>query len=1584
MLDVDSADFALPGAVLAVALFVAVASVAYQWRCAARLRPTRLAAVLAKWADRLSPTTFPLALAVMWLILVALPVVTFILGAYLAFANVGEPVFGLSVLLLGGSIVLLAACAAAWARHGFRADATLRVLFSLCTTAVVAQLLVLAFIHRPLTFFSISAVALAVNMLPMIVIVFLHAESVRVDGDKFAAALDAQMRDGEVAQPADRLSLVRRHGSSTFVRGALVRATPPIIGLYALAVTILVVYGLLVDFVSDDNSGAVGFLTAAAVIVFDVAVVLARYSGLLAVPLATCVLLTAVRAFVISFGTRFWFIGHSIAYAIVASLIGVAIAKRHLVSSSKEERIRAALHGDAAEGGRSSTRSGPRAMLAALVPSRAGAREHAVGLLRHPVAVLVFLTIAFVVDLLLVIRTPGRAPLPKVRLVEEEQDQALFGVGALTTALVLPLAIGTLLSYRKNDWSLNRRTVALGVATAVVTAVGGFYIYAGTQSMIILLSGFFLPLALFLAVRTFVVWVKQDFDLYFVDEKLAAKLGVRKLRTNLATAIAAVLVFPAWGAAVSATVETRIIGLSIAMLPLLLVTTVVPIYRFFNTFVLSRWTFATLALAGALLLGYAASVWHFVFEWQGSQLACGVVIFMVFLYPVLTLLVTALVRWADEAWVMDRFVRLALGTAAALLLLFCAAVAAIFEPYTIGAGLLAAFLFIFYLIFIVFKWASNDFFLARAYRLSLVAVLAFLFVLGLTVGLLTDGHDFVGFSLSWLILAGVLLLFGIQSLVTRWRDVLFSRHVFPVFLNTSGRVQVDNRPTAALLVSFVMLLVWGTVASMAMTRTVVGVGLAGLAVLLLHLAVIFLTSSSAMRFGVAAVELDADVVSAIMAGGSVAGSAGGTGTGADGDEDSGNIVVQIPMLAETDVPLSDMLAERSAQVARRNAATEDVAERAAAEVAIAEIDERLDRVHASTARSSAKGVFGVIAAARMEQQRRDAQLNKLLREMGLADMTAADIASWDEENRRVFEAKKADWLAAQEAKEAEERRRELEDIQAAERRRREAAERRRRELEEAEARRRAEEEAWREAERRRLERENDDAEDVQRRLEAAEAARREAERRAAEEAAEAERRRLEAEEEALRRRMTGKKQDGGGGTDVHTLEPHVAEIVERVRSDGGPFSDDEFPAAPSSIGARGSDLTRVVSDWVRFGELPAVTDMALFKDGLDPSDICQGQVGDCYLLSAFSVLTLQPERVRNLIVDASQADQGLYVVQFFKDGRWVQIAVDDRMPVTSRGRLAFARSSDANEAWTSILEKAYAKLHTSFEAIEGGLVSDSLADLTGGTATDVPLKSLGEEELHDKMLEFKRADFLMGSGSHPGSDRNTSDLGIVQGHAYSILDVVHTDGHRLVKLRNPWGRGEWKGDWSDESPLWTRRMRAKLHFDDVADDGVFWMTVQDFVAQFRTLYVCRTFTNMHAVRVRSAWRGETAGGIMSNANGPKNPQFFVAVSRPTMLYVSLEQDETRGKRDDVIHIGASLLDKGGKRAKAIYVGEKVASSGSYTNKRSVTFECKVDGPRVYTLFVSTYDAGQENGFSVVVHSDHAVDVTEIPADHEAD
>lgn len=99
--------------------------------------------------------------------------------------------------------------------------------------------------------------------------------------------------------------------------------------------------------------------------------------------------------------------------------------------------------------------------------------------------------------------------------------------------------------------------------------------------------------------------------------------------------------------------------------------------------------------------------------------------------------------------------------------------------------------------------------------------------------------------------------------------------------------------------------------------------------------------------------------------------------------------------------------------------------------------------------------------------------------------------------------------------------------------------------------------------------------------------------------------------------------------------------------------------------------------------------------------------------------------------------------------------------------------------------------------------------------------------------------------SNPGSDSDTSQSGVVQGHAYTLLNALYLNFQgqqiKLIQLRNPWGKGQYKGPWSDYDPNWNQvdpneKKRIGVN-ENNKDDGIFFMTFDAFWAEFRSITI---------------------------------------------------------------------------------------------------------------------------------------------------
>ena len=85
--------------------------------------------------------------------------------------------------------------------------------------------------------------------------------------------------------------------------------------------------------------------------------------------------------------------------------------------------------------------------------------------------------------------------------------------------------------------------------------------------------------------------------------------------------------------------------------------------------------------------------------------------------------------------------------------------------------------------------------------------------------------------------------------------------------------------------------------------------------------------------------------------------------------------------------------------------------------------------------------------------------------------------------------------------------------------------------------------------------------------------------------------------------------------------------------------------------------------------------------------------------------------------------------------------VDDYIPCKDRSPV-FSQAN-GNELWVLILEKAWAKLHGSYDKIIGGYAHQALRDLTGAPAFEY---ETSEEDTWDKILDADRKKYIIQAG----------------------------------------------------------------------------------------------------------------------------------------------------------------------------------------------------------------------------------------------
>ncbi|CAF1256605.1 unnamed protein product [Rotaria sordida] len=308
-------------------------------------------------------------------------------------------------------------------------------------------------------------------------------------------------------------------------------------------------------------------------------------------------------------------------------------------------------------------------------------------------------------------------------------------------------------------------------------------------------------------------------------------------------------------------------------------------------------------------------------------------------------------------------------------------------------------------------------------------------------------------------------------------------------------------------------------------------------------------------------------------------------------------------------------------------------------------------------------------------------------------------------------------------------------------------------------------------------------------------------------------------------------------------------IIERCRRTNTHFVDDEFPHSPSSLG---DSYSQNNFEWVRISKFCSSfrnddpTEWTVMSSP-EPSDIEQGLLGNCWLVTALSLISERPRMLQHILLTQNINDEGVYLVRLCHNGLWKTIIVDDSFPCYFDDMLLFSKAR-RRQLYIPLIEKACAKLFGSYSKLISGQIEEGLQLFTGAPCDHIDLENDDEPIDSDlvwaKLLSSCQANLLIGaSTSRTDVNKDVYDQFKVHGnHAFSILaaHALDNDLCRFVLLRDPHAHSCYTDERVTPEVLQILRTVHKAH----RSSGAFWMEWSKFLLLFSKITIS-TYVGSH-------------------------------------------------------------------------------------------------------------------------------------------
>ena len=170
---------------------------------------------------------------------------------------------------------------------------------------------------------------------------------------------------------------------------------------------------------------------------------------------------------------------------------------------------------------------------------------------------------------------------------------------------------------------------------------------------------------------------------------------------------------------------------------------------------------------------------------------------------------------------------------------------------------------------------------------------------------------------------------------------------------------------------------------------------------------------------------------------------------------------------------------------------------------------------------------------------------------------------------------------------------------------------------------------------------------------------------------------------------------------------------------------------------------------------------------------------------------------------------GLYQVRLCLNGKIHDVRIDDYFPCKFNGRSVYI-GTHGDDLWPMLIEKAYAKVYSNYDALRAGLCHEALSDLSGAPVFHWDLEDergqaeLSGDKLWQRLISIDYYNNLVVVGTTgedkwiaPRKAKSLGGPGLVAAHSYALLlAVTLSSGARIALIRNPWEEIQWSGPYA--------------------------------------------------------------------------------------------------------------------------------------------------------------------------------------------